>query len=126
MLQQHTCVRIALHAVSAVTDVDARGVQPTIVKPSDLECRARITCGIDGGSTLDYAAQRYIEQGILVIVFIALAATDVDVHVLSICTVGLELILSGLPHLEFICFFAVGTYGGEGRIIKLATSTIPA
>jgi hypothetical protein len=83
------------------------------------------TYGIDDGGTLDYAAQRYIEQGILVIVAIELFATNVDAHVLPMCTVGLEVTLWTLPHLEFICFFAVGTYGGQGRIIKLAKSTIP-
>jgi hypothetical protein len=58
-------------------------------------------------------------------VVIELSATNVDAHVLPMCTVGLEVILWTLPHLEFICFFAAGTCGGQGRIIKLAKSTIP-
>jgi hypothetical protein len=58
-------------------------------------------------------------------VVIDLSATNLDIHILSMCTAGLEVTLWTIPHFKFICFFAAGTSGDQGRITRLPTFMIP-
>lgn len=58
-------------------------------------------------------------------VLIELSATNVAAHVLPVCEVDLEVIIWTRAEIDFIHFFASGTYGGHGRIAKLPKSKIP-
>lgn len=58
-------------------------------------------------------------------VTIDLRALNVDADTLSICAAGDDVVIWELTHLDFMCFYAGGTCGGGGRIIKLPKAQIP-
>jgi hypothetical protein len=60
-----------------------------------------------------------------IMTIIELRALNVEERILGLCAVGDEAIAWTRSDLDFICFYAERTCGGDGRIIKLPKVQIP-